>query len=516
MNSFIEYIIKSGISLIVLYLLYWLLMRNDTHFRQNRMYLLFSIAISLILPFVHSDKLPVANVKNVLPPLMIHFNDPVETSISSQASPAILTMNAWKIVFIIYIAGICVVLARLIYQAIYLQAVSRLSDKHKRNGFTIVSMSKDMIPFSYFRRIYLPGRDVDDYSLSSIIAHEKSHLKQYHYADLFLIEMLTIFQWFNPVVWFYEKSLKEIHEYLADKAVLSAGENQGKYQAILINQVLGGPVFIFTNQFNQSLIKKRITMMNKLRTSKLARLKALFVVPALALLSAAFANPGINSQISDSERQITVTGHVTEKSTGEDMPGSVVIIKGTTSGTVTDNQGNYSINVLDNNAILVFSFVGYKTEEIPVGTNTKINVELEREALAIDFSGGNKMNVSDDNESKTVQKDDHAGNKVEIFAIVEDNPRYPGGTEALHKFLMTNLKYPETAKKKGIQGIVVVSYIIDSKGNVKQAKVMRGVSPELDQEALRLTNMIKGWKPATQNGKPIKRVVTMPIRFSLN
>ena len=515
MNSFIEYIIKSGISLIVLYLFYWALMRNDTHFRMNRAYLLFAVVISFILPFLHADKLSVSHVKNILPPLMIRFNETVTPSLPIRVNETFHTINIWKIIAIVYITGACVVIARLIYQAIYLQAVSMLSDKHREHGFTIISMNKDIIPFSYFRKIYLPIRNVDKYSLSSIIAHEKSHLRQYHYADLFIIEMMTIFQWFNPVVWLYEKSLKEIHEYLADEAVLNTGENQGKYQAILVNQVLGGPVFIFTNQFNQSLIKKRIIMMNKLKTSKLAQLKTLFVVPVLAILLVAFTNPRTTAQVNSSGKQITVTGHVTEKATGEDLPGSAIIIKGTTSGTITDNQGNYSINVPDENAVLVFSFVGYKTQEIPVGSNTKINVEFEKGPLVLDFSGGNKLDTHKKIELKTVQKDDHTGKK-ETYRIVEDNPSYPGGTEALHKFLMTNLQYPKEAKEKGIQGTVLVQYVIDSKGNVTQAKVMRGVSPELDQEALRLTNMIKGWEPGRQNGKPIKRTVTMPIWFSLN
>ena len=256
-------------------------------------------------------------------------------------------------------------------------------------------------------------------------------------------------------------------------------------------------------------------MMNKLKTSRLAQLKTLFVVPVLAILLVAFTNPGTTAQITSSGKQITVTGHVTKKATGEDIPGSAIIIKGTTSGTITDSKGNYSINVPDKNAVLVFSFVGFKTQEIQVGSNTKINVEFESNPLALDFSGGNKLDIREKNELETVQEDHHTG-KNEVYRIVEDNPSYPGGTEALHKFLMTNLQYPTEAKKKGIQGIVLVQYVIDSKGNVKQAKVMRGVSPELDQEALRLTNMIKGWKPATQNGKPISRVVTMPIKFSLN
>jgi beta-lactamase regulating signal transducer with metallopeptidase domain len=119
----------------------------------------------------------------------------------------------------------------------------------------------------------------------------KIAMVQRHYLDLFIIETLAVIHWFNPVVWFYERSLKETHEYLADEAVLSTGENAGKYKAILVNQAMGGPVFVFTNQFNQSLIKKRIIMMNKIKSPRWAKLKALLFVPLMAAILVAFANP---------------------------------------------------------------------------------------------------------------------------------------------------------------------------------------------------------------------------------
>ena len=116
-------------------------------------------------------------------------------------------------------------------------------------------------------------------------------MTQGHYIDLFIVEIMTVLQWFNPVMWFYEKSIKEVHEYLADEAVLQTGSNRGKYQALLVNQAIGGPVFILTNQFNQSLIKKRIMMMKKMKTSQLAKFKALLILPLIAGLMLAFVNP---------------------------------------------------------------------------------------------------------------------------------------------------------------------------------------------------------------------------------
>lgn len=512
MNDFVLYIIQSGISLSVLYLFYWLVLRNDTHFRLNRLVLLSSLVISLVLPLMNLKLYTVKSLQEFLPPFVIQFGETGPSPYPGSGPAPVNTIDIWRILTLLYLAGMGVTFARLIYQAIYLQAVSRLSEKQKKDGYTIVSMNTGIMPFSYFKRIFLPSSAIDDFSLNSIIAHEKSHMMQYHYVDLFIIEAVAIFQWFNPVVWFYERSLKEIHEYLADEAVLTGGEDRGKYQAILVNEALGGPVFVFTNQFNQSLIKKRITMMNKLKTSRLAQLKVLLVAPLLAGLLVAFANFQTPVQAGTDGEPITITGQVSEKKTGKALPGTAVIIKGTTTGTLTGSNGEYVLQVDDRNARLVFSCVGFRTEDIPVGNHNKINVELQEDVLELDFAHGNKMQEFNDQEQAS-QKENTGNEKM--YAIVENNPTYPGGTEALQKFIQENIRYPEAAKRNGIHGIVMVQYTIDAKGAVKNAKVMRGVSPEIDEEALRVTSLITGWKPASQNGKSIARTVTMPVKFVL-
>lgn len=515
MNSFIEYIIKSGVSLTLLYLLYWMILRNGTHFRLNRTVLLVSLVFSILLPAIRLTILPVAGTQSVFSPFAVSFDEPAGPSQQVLTGTPDQAFDAWKIVTLIYIIGMCVVLARLIYQAIYLQAVSQLSDKQKMNGFTLVSMNTDTVPFSYFKRIYLPTLKIDKFSASSIINHEKSHLAQHHYLDLFIMETMAVLQWFNPVVWFYEKSLKEVHEFLADEAVLSTGENVGKYKAILVNQAMGGPVFVFTNQFNQSLIKKRILMMNKLKSPRWAKLKALLFVPLMAALMVAFAHPKTSAQTVSQGKQIHVSGQVTDQITGEGIPGSAVIIKGTTTGTLTDAMGEYSLEVNDPHDTLVFSFVSYRTEVIPLDGHGKINVELQVDVLALDFSVANKTLTPGSQEKTVTHTDDRVAHDKDMYVVVEENPSYPGGLGALYQFLQANLQYPESARQNKVEGTVLVQYTIDKEGVIRQAKVMRGVSPELDREALRLTNLITGWKPATQNGKSLKRVVTMPVQFNL-
>jgi len=513
MHNYIEYTVKAGIALTVLYLFYWLLLRKDTHFYLNRFVLVFSVIISLVIPSVRLAPANMPAFEN-LPALVIDFSRAESSTLAVPTATAAVNaagIDYLKIIFIIYIIGALIVFCRLIYQAIFLHAITRLSKRTEYQEYTIVYMNNDMTPFSYFNRIFIPAGHVDETSFDNIIAHEKSHLTQGHYIDLFIIEMMTVLQWFNPVVWFYEKSIKETHEYLADDAVLQTGSHHGKYQALLVNQALGGPVFILTNQFNQSLIKKRIMMMKKMKTSQLAKFKALLILPLIAGLLLAFVNPPAKIPGSAQGSEKTVSGILSDKFTGSGLPGTVVLIKGTNEGTISDKQGNYSIKVPDEKAILVISHVGYKTQEISIAKNVIINVQLEQDAMVIDFNKKNDANVNVNPENSQ----NSANDNKDMYMVTEELPSYTGGISALQKFLEDNIRYPEEAKKAGIKGKVYVNFIVNAEGRVIEAKIMQSVSPLLNDEALRLTNLMKNWKPGSQHGETLSMAVTMPIEFKL-
>lgn len=103
----------------------------------------------------------------------------------------------------------------------------------------------------------------------------------------------------------------------------------------------------------------------------------------------------------------------------------------------------------------------------------------------------------------------------DFFRVVENMPEFPGGQGALLRFIAENTQYPELAKDNNIQGRVFVEFIVDSKGFVKSAKVIRGVDFSLDKEALRVINSLPRWEPGTQRGKPVNVAFTIPISFQL-
>jgi protein TonB len=102
-----------------------------------------------------------------------------------------------------------------------------------------------------------------------------------------------------------------------------------------------------------------------------------------------------------------------------------------------------------------------------------------------------------------------------VFTIVEEMPSFPGGEAERNKFLAENIVYPQQATENGIQGTVYVSFVVDSKGNVTDVKVLRGIGGGCDEEALRVVKMMPQWHPGKQNGKLVRVLFNMPIYFKL-
>jgi TonB family protein len=355
-------------------------MRKSTHFGLNRLTLAVTLLASLVLPFFKIDFMPEA-VATGIPVMSLDLTNIVQ--VVSKPEPA---WGVREIVLLIYFSGLAITLFRLIYQSMYIHVISKMSRTITKGKHTIVLVEKDITPFAYFSKIFIPASKVEESSFESILAHEKSHLSQYHFLDLFLIEVVTIVQWFNPIVWLYERSLKEVHEYMADDEVLKQGIPKGNYQALLVNQALGGPVFTISHQFNQSLILKRIVMMTKMKSPKLAKAKALLFIPLAAGLLMAFSNPepivkpvvdkvqSITQQITDgkllpdytslitSEKEkgtITIKGKVVEGSASIPLEGVSILVHGTSIGTVSDANGDFEIAAKADTLQLDFTYVGY-------------------------------------------------------------------------------------------------------------------------------------------------------------
>jgi hypothetical protein len=280
MTSLIRYLLESAVCLTFFYLVYRAFLRKETFFGLNRLFLISSLLLSFVIP-----------VLDLPSPF---FKSPViqETSIPN-ISPA-PSGRPWpiaEIFLLVYGLGVLIFMIRFAAHLIGLFRVVKKYGRRTQDGVRVVSIDKDFAPFSFLNIVFINSQSLSEPNLRRIIAHEKIHIRQHHSLDILLVELATILQWFNPFVRPYKKSLQETHEYLADNGVIAQGFNVAKYQLLIFEQHVGVKLFEFANNFKQSQIKRRLTMITKIKSKGAAKLKILLIIPLASFLTLAFAQP---------------------------------------------------------------------------------------------------------------------------------------------------------------------------------------------------------------------------------
>ena len=306
MASFLLYIIQSGCCLTFFYLGYKFLLSHETFFHFNRKILLTGMLVCLLLPFIKIKTETIGFIQQPmiqLEKIMIEEEQNHLFSISNETNstpvpvgkplPPISPVHLLAIIFVI---GAFVQLCLLIRAHISLGILLRKGRKIKQGGYTIVLFDKPILPFNYGHYIVLSAKDYNEYQ-ETIFTHELAHFRFSHTVDIIFVEILSIFQWFNPFVRLLKNEIQKIHEFQADAAVLNTGIDATKYQLLLMKKAVDSGPYTFANSFNHSKLKIRITMMLKKRSNSWARLKFLLLLPVAALSVYAFGVPGMNRQI---------------------------------------------------------------------------------------------------------------------------------------------------------------------------------------------------------------------------
>ena len=301
------FIIKSAITLALLYSCFFLLLSKETFHRFNRFMLVGIMLASLITPLLHftTESPTVINEEFHAMQTFIEQSPAIANSAATEADS--ITWN--QAITWIYLTGVGIMLLITFAQALslirYMSGGLRHTDKH---GNTVILQKGDIPPFSIFRYIVMSVKDYETHSLH-ILTHEQEHIRLGHTYDLILLEAMKTLQWFNPFVWFIGRDLKSVHEYEADQAVINQGIDAKSYQQLLVIKVVGNRLQPFTNNLNHGSLKKRITMMYEKKSNRWLMLKSLCAIPALALAINAFATPEgtaatIDKAINSLEQQI--------------------------------------------------------------------------------------------------------------------------------------------------------------------------------------------------------------------
>lgn len=270
-------------------------------------------------------------------------------------------------------------------------------------------------------------------------------------------------------------------------------------------------------------------MMMKKKSNPWARMKYAFVLPLAAVTVAAFARPEVSNRLDEissvntgllmqtmQDKTVKVTGQVLEADTKQPIPGVTVIVRGTVNGMMTDVDGKFSFPKLAEGDVLQFSYVGLQTQTVvvkdekPLTVLMKENIQPMEELVVVGYADNDS-----DAEQKVVENPKEASQEEVIFTIVEEMPQYPGGIQAAMAFFAQNIKYPVSAQKAKIEGSVTVQFVVGTDGSVRNPKVVRGVNPELDAEALRVVGIMPKWTPGKQRGKAVPVSYNLPVRFRL-
>ncbi len=307
-NELFVYAAKSAFVLTLLYAPYTLLLRKEHFFRQNRLTLVGILVLSLILPFInllHGEigfvaPQPEPVVMNVeaqpVEPISIDISEP--TSQTSQpvavSQPTRQPIDYAQWLCILYIIGVSVAVGIRLWQFIRMDRLIRRGClwHDTVDGITIYCHASDIAPYSWMRRIVISQHDYDNHR-HEILLHERGHVLCHHSWDILLLMLVQTVQWFNPFVYMFGASLRDVHEYEADDYVLRQGVSAGQYQTLLLKTAVGASAYSFANNFNHSKIKSRIVMMKHKMINPWMRCKVLYILPVAFVALIVYAQPEI-------------------------------------------------------------------------------------------------------------------------------------------------------------------------------------------------------------------------------
>ncbi|MDH3323170.1 MAG: hypothetical protein OEM04_09285 [Flavobacteriaceae bacterium] len=268
-----DYLFKSTVILSIFYVFYKVALEKETFFKAIRAYFLIGIILAIALPFVSIYE-------------YIEVNTLAIDESSAYSSIPTVTMAAetfdWRQLMLgIYLMGLVFFTMRFIIQ---LGAIARFLMKHKKNKvgryFMIATKHKNA-PYSFFNYIVYNPDQFKESELKHILTHEKIHARQWHSIDTILSQLMLIINWFNPLIWLYNIEIQKNLEFLADGFAQNDSSEKKNYQYLLLKTILPNYQMALTNNFYNSLIKKRINMLQKNRSNKVMYFKFALIIPML-------------------------------------------------------------------------------------------------------------------------------------------------------------------------------------------------------------------------------------------
>lgn len=488
------YLLKVNVAFVLFYAFYRLFFYKDTFFKLRRAILLAFFGLALFYPLLNiqdwvRQQEPIADV-------IYMYSAMLPEATAKADAAASVDWYGWLLgsLGFIYWGIVAFLCGRFLVQLSSILWLAHTSERVVIHETPVYALRKAAGPFSFFRMVFLHPESHSDKETDEILTHECTHVSQWHSIDVILSEMMCMACWFNPFVWLLKREVRHNLEYLADNTVIQSGYDSKSYQYHLLGLAHHQSVTTLYNSFNVLHLKNRIMMMNKKRSPGIVRTKYLIFIPLVGILmllsnieAVARLTVRLANEATVSNAVVTATGILVDE-TGQPLIGASVVVKGGKEWTITDRKGAFSLEV-PANAILRCSYQGRESQEV----------------LAADMTNNTHLSLS----SKSREMNE------QVFTVVEKMPSFPGGDAELLKYIATNIKYPKESQDNGEQGRVICSFIVGRDGSVNNPEVLRGVTPLLNEEAVRVINTMPRWNPGMQRGKAVAVKYTVPITFRL-
>ena len=488
------YLLKVNVAFVLFYAFYRLFFYKDTFFKLRRAILLAFFGLALFYPLLNiqdwvRQQEPIADV-------IYMYSAMLPEATAKADAAASVDWYGWLLgsLGFIYWGIVAFLCGRFLVQLSSILWLAHTSERVVIHETPVYALRKAAGPFSFFRMVFLHPESHSDKETDEILTHECTHVSQWHSIDVILSEMMCMACWFNPFVWLLKREVRHNLEYLADNTVIQSGYDSKSYQYHLLGLAHHQSVTTLYNSFNVLHLKNRIMMMNKKRSPGIVRTKYLIFIPLVGILmllsnieAVARLTVRLANEATVSNAMVTATGILVDE-TGQPLIGASVVVKGGKERTITDKKGAFSLEV-PANAILRCSYQGRESQEV----------------LAADMTNNTHLSLS----SKSREMNE------QVFTVVEKMPSFPGGDAELLKYIATNIKYPKESQDNGGQGRVICSFIVGRDGSVNNPEVLRGVTPLLNEEAVRVINTMPRWNPGMQRGKAVAVKYTVPITFRL-
>ena len=303
MNDALMYFLEVNIAIALFYLFYRLFFAGDTFWKTRRYYMLFSILLSFVYPFLSVES-------------WLQKHEPVQKLIANYATLPEFTVTAVRETSVFSLGNISMAIYGLVVLTLLVRFILQLTSilRIRLHGTVkmvqntrIIAIEKEVTPFSFFGSVFMNPELHNEHETKEILAHELTHVRQGHSFDVLVSELLTIILWLNPATWLLKREIRQNLEFLADNKVIESGFDSQTYQYHLLQLSYQTPEHKLGNKFNVSPLKKRIIMMNQKKSAKASLLKYSLIVPlALALVVSSNAQTVINK----AKKALTTTKEV--------------------------------------------------------------------------------------------------------------------------------------------------------------------------------------------------------------